>query len=391
MKLQTSLFALLLACCASAYTHGQEAIEVGNASLINSLYQREWVRQDANGGISGRVVLIERSGNTVGSMDNKVVLAKDGVIAYEAKTQNDGTFEFSNVAPGAYALQASGDYTLAAFALHVLPASAEHLASSIDVFATTVGSKVREILAGNIIPADLEVGADDYYRSHSQDPIADERTFNRDHRVLLQNGDLIGRVSRPGWTFAEQDLSGSVAQVVRSGQVVAQAMVTRDGNYRIEGLEPGIYDMVISGSDGFAAFRFQAVSDLEPQENLASASSQAMLVSARLVNTVAADSLNSELIHQSDVYASPMPVDAGIVGLDGDCGMLESGCGTGVAPCCGGGFAGGGGFGGGGGGGGFGGGFGGGGLLGLGGLAGGIVALATSGGGTPPPPTPVAP
>ena len=48
--------------------------------------------------------------------------------------------------------------------------------------------------------------------------------------------------------FAEQDLSGSVAQVVRSGQVVAQAMVTRDGNYRIEGLEPGIYDMVISGS-----------------------------------------------------------------------------------------------------------------------------------------------
>lgn len=389
MKLQTSILALLLACGGWAEMRGDEAAaNQGNGQLINSLYQREWVRLNENGGVSGRVVLIERSGNVTGSMDNKVVLAKDGVVAYETKTLEDGSFEFSNVAPGAYALQASGDYTLAAFALHVLPADSDHLASNIDVFTTTLGSRVREILAGNIIPADLQVGMDDYYRSHEKDPIADDRSFSRDHKVLLQNGDLVGRVSRPGWTFAEQDLSGSIAQVVKNGDVVAQAAVSKDGQYRIEALEPGVYDMVIAGSDGFAAFRFLAVNEVEQDENVASVSSSEVFVAARMVNTVVADSLNSELIHQSDVYASPMPVEAGAIGCEsGDCGIVEPvGMGCGQAPCCGGGFAGGGGFGGGGGG-----GFGGGGLLGIAGVAGGIVALATSGGGTPTTPTPVAP
>ena len=117
-----------------------------------------------------------RSGNTVGSMDNKVVLAKDGVIAYEAKTQNDGTFEFSNVAPGAYALQASGDYTLAAFALHAA-AAAEHLAFvALMCLHNSVEVKSEKFWLATSSPQIWRL-SDDYYRSHSQDPIADERTL----------------------------------------------------------------------------------------------------------------------------------------------------------------------------------------------------------------------
>ena len=116
-----------------------------------------------------------------------------------------------------------------------------------------------------------------------------------------------------------------------------------------------------------------------------------MLVSARLVNTVAAGQLEQRVDSPERCLCFSNASGRRNRWFRWRLRNVGVGLRNWCSPCCGGGFAGGGGFGGGGGGGGFGGGFGGGGLLGLGGLAGGIVALATSGGGTPPPPTPVAP
>jgi uncharacterized membrane protein YgcG len=323
-------------------------------SLINQLHQREWVRLEADGRVHGRVVVIEASDRIAGRIDNKVLLSKEGKIVYETKTGTDGVFEIKGVAPGTYALQTVGDYTFAAFAIHIMPADANHLGSSLDVYASTIGDKARQLIAKATVPSDLEIGEDVYYRSYAKDPIANERRFSKNHQVTLQDGHLVGRVSRPGWSFAEQDLSDSVVRILKSGKIVAQTEVDKDGNYKVEKLEPGIYDLLVAGGDGFAAFMFEAVNPVKDPEAQASLKSDA----GRLVSTnlVASDCLGCELIHQPEMSCCAPPPMATEVVADCGCAPMTGG------GCCGGG--------------GFGGGFGGGGAGGGGGGAGGIAGLA---------------
>lgn len=392
MKIKYLLCGVLLATCTIAQAQSTErATEGGNAEMINRLHQREWVRLHEDGKVYGRVVVIENKGNLSGRIDNSVILSRDGKIVQQTKSGTDGWFELEGVQPGTYALQAAGEYTFATFALHVLPADASHLASSLDVYTTTIGNKVRDLLISSMVPTELQVGKDQYYRSHSPDPIADTRQFNRDHQVKLQDGNLIGRVSRPGWSYNEQDLSGTIAHVLKGGEVVHKAQVDKDGYYKIEGLQPGIYDMVVAGVDGYAAFKFEAVNEYDAQETqVTSNSNDVHLVStaaksAKLVSMVQSDCLNCELVSQTDVFPTAAVSEGAVTGECDTCGVVQS-CGGGGSPCCGGGYAGGGGGGGGGGG------FAGGGMLGLASTAGGVVALATRGGGrTPPPPTIIAP
>ncbi|MBX3422337.1 MAG: hypothetical protein KF752_12360 [Pirellulaceae bacterium] len=387
MNLKYLLCGVLLAAGSSLYAQANERpVAIESVDMINRLHQREWVRLQEDGKIVGRIVVIESPDTLRGRIDNKIVLSRDGKIVFETVSGTDGWFQIEGVDPGSYALQAIGDYTFATFALHILPADAGHLASTLDVYTTTIGNKVRELMVSSMVPADLTVGEDQYYRTHKIDPIATQRQFNRDHQVKLQDGDLIGRVSRPGWSYSEQDLSGSVAHIIKGGEVLDKALVDKDGFYKFADVAPGVYDMLVAGPDGFAAFKFQAVDDdIASEVKQASNQSEVHLVAANAANMVAADTLNTELVHQSDVF--PAASEGVIVGGPCEsCGIVEA-YGAGGSPCSGGGFAGGGGCCGGGGG----GLFAGGGLLGAAGLATGIVALASSGGSTPPPPTVIAP
>ncbi|MEZ6135739.1 MAG: carboxypeptidase-like regulatory domain-containing protein [Pirellulaceae bacterium] len=362
--------------------------------MINLLHQREWVRLDENGKVTGKLFVLSSAGEVEGRIGAKIVVSRDGKAIYETVTDVDGAFELNGLKPGAYALQSRGDYTFAAYALHVLPADSKHLTADLEVYASVIpAARASELLNGSMVPAELAVEEDAYYRDFEKDPLAAQRKFNDSHKVALRDGALVGRVSRPGWTFNEQDLTGTLAQVVRDGIVVSKVAVGKDGYYRVEKLEPGVYDLFVTGDDGFAVLSFEAV---QPAEPVAAVGGGARLVSTQI--GLASDCLSCEMIYQPEVSACSTCggeiVQAPIVN---DCGCPDGGCGCGVgAPIMGGGFggpggfagggyAGGGGFGGAGGGfggaggGGLGGGIGGvGGLLGIAGLATGITALSNN-------------
>jgi hypothetical protein len=345
------------------------------ADLINQLHQREWVRLDAEGNVRGTLMTLAADGSEGGRVGAKIVLSKDGEVLFETKSDVGGEFSISGVEPGTYALQVVGDVTRAAYALHIMPNDEAHLSSDLQVYASVIRKdRANELLTSNLAP-EWEAGQDLYYRSYEADPIADSREFNTSHHVVLRDGNLVGRVSRPGWTFAEQDLTGTVAQIVREGDVVATAAVNRQGFFTVQDLKPGVYDLFVSGDDGYAILAFEAV---EPMEPVASASDGAV----RFVSTqvgMATDCLCCEMVHQPETICCEVVEE--VIEPVCECGTDPCSCGQ-TDPCgspvCGGGFAGhGGGFyGGGGGGGGFGG-IGGGGLLGAAGLAVGIAALAT--------------
>ncbi len=351
---------------------------------INFLHQREWVRLGSDGVIAGKLLVLNSSGQTEGRIGARVVVSRDGQAILETESDVDGSFKLDGLEPGAYAIQCRGDYTFAAYALHVLPSEAAHLSSDLEIYASVIPeARAAELIAGNLVPGDLEVGSDAYYRDFKSDPIAADRQFNNSHRIALRDGALVGRVSRPGWTYAEQDLTGTVAQIVQNGEVIGQSAVAKDGYYEISNVVPGVYDLFVTGDDGFAVLSFEAVAASEP---VATKVGAIHMVSAQI--GMASDCLCCELIEQPEISACstcapPAPIIEEVVMIE-PCGLPVDSCGCGVAPSCGcgygGGFGGGGGgFGGGGfgGGGAGGGGIGGlGGLLGVAGLALGVTALA---------------
>lgn len=376
------LACLLFVAISCNISYAQELKSVVEQSIqasdhINFLHQREWVRLDNNGSIVGKLMVLDDAGQPEGRIGAKVLVSRDGKTIFETKTDIGGAFSLDGLKPGTYAIQCRGDYTFAAYALHVLPADATHLTSDLEVYASVIPEQVAtSLLTGDLVPTELDAGSDTYYRDYQVDPIAAERKFNNSYKVVLRNGTLVGRVSRPGWTFAEQDLSGTVAQIVRDGEVVAKTAVAKDGYYEITNVEPGVYDLFVTGNDGFAVLAFEAVASDEP---VASKLGAVHMVSTQV--GMASDCLCCEMIQQPEITCcepAPQPIIEEVAIAD-PCGVPVDECGCGAAPACGNGYSGGfhrGGFhGGGGGGGGFGGA---GGLLGAAGLAVGIAAIATN-------------
>lgn len=378
----------LLLFAVSCNVYGQEELRsvveqpaATGSQHINFLHQREWVRLNADGSIAGKLSVLSPSGQTEARIGAKVIVSRDGVAVAETTTDERGAFMLAGLKPGTYAIQCRGDYTFAAYALHVLPADASHLTTDLEIYASVIPvDRAAELLAGDLVPADLQAESNVYYRNHAKDPIADERKFNNTHKVVLRDGNLVGRVSRPGWAFGEQDLTGTIAQIVQDGKVIGKTSVNKDGYYEIKNVVPGVYDLFINGDDGFAVLSFEAVAGVEP---LASKAGSIRMVSAQI--GMASDCLCCEMIQAPELNAcstcAPIiapPIVEEIVAVGEPCGLPVDSCGCAPAPVCGGGYAGGfggGGFGGGGGG--FGGGMGGiGGLLGVAGLAVGVAALA---------------
>lgn len=346
-------------------------ISVSAPDFINTLQQREWVSLNAQGLLEGKVTALTPTGELQSLADVTVALMVDGKQVAKATTDANGAFAFAGVAPGTYALVAKSESHFSTYALHVL-ASGKHLQSSMIVYAANMGeAKARELVNENWVRE--EGTSANYYRTHEVDPLADSRKFNDSPRVRLQNGNLVGRVSRPGWVYAEQDLSGNVAQVFQNGEMIGAAAVEKDGHFTIAGLEPGVYDIFCGGDDGIAVVGFQAVAGEASAQRPANAP---VLVAAQVGET---DTINFEMVQPTDAVP-PAYVEEVVIDETEIAGPPMFGGGG-----MGGSFGGGGGLGGGGGGGGAGiGGGGFGGLLGIAGLAVGVAALGNDDNFDPP-------
>ena len=104
-------------------------------------------------------------------------MSRDGQAILETESDVDGSFKLEGLEPGTYAIQCRGEYTFAAYALHVLPSDASHLSSDLEVYASVIPeARATELIASNLVPGDLEVGSDSYYRNFKADPIAGERS-----------------------------------------------------------------------------------------------------------------------------------------------------------------------------------------------------------------------
>ncbi len=330
------------------------------AAFIDSLYVNQWIALNANSGISGKLVGLDSNGNPAPRPAVEVAVVQNGKAVSSTLTDADGAFALQGLVPGTFTFVAKSEFTFATFGLNVLPASSGS-PSSLNVCASTIPyGQAFQIISESWVPSNNVVVGSRF----ETDPLGANREVVTTTKVNLQNGDLVGNVSRAGLPLNEQDLSGNVAHVFQGGRNVAAAPVARNGSFRIKSLPAGVYDLIIVGKNGTAAVGFEAVASEKVSNTQSVASSRFVALQGSV------DSLNIELASTSDLpnleEVPPQPVLGEIVGPPMDMGAPMMG---------GGGFGGGGGGFGGGGGGGIGGG-GLGGLLGIAGLAVGVAALA---------------
>jgi hypothetical protein len=336
------------------------------AVYLNPLCVNQWVGLTANKSINGRLVAFDDTGEVLPRRAVEVSLVQKGKTISQAITDADGEFQFKDIAAGTYNFVAQSDYCFATFGIHVLPAGSGSPTSFAACAATLPATDAKELMKDNWVPSEAAVP-----RFFERDPLVDKRVVANTPRVHLQNGDLLGQVSRPGLPISEQDLTGNVAHIFKAGRSIAAAPIGRDGKFRIASLEAGIYDLVVVGEDGNAVIGFEAVGPKPIASN--QSADVARLVSFQDI----ANTLNIELAaptvigQEAEVVPSPPVQDTA---MDAGFGQPLMGGGFSVP---GGGFPGGAGFGGGAGGGGggiAGGGLGG--LLGIAGLAVGVAAIS---------------
>jgi hypothetical protein len=337
------------------------------ASYLNSLLVNQWISLDAENSISGKLVALDEAGEALPRPAVDVSLVQKGKAISRAVTDADGIFRFSNIEAGSYSFIAQSEYSFAAFGIHVLPKDSGS-PNSFEACVSAVSATIaRELIKENWVPSENQDP-----KFFEKDPIAVSRVVSATSRVLLQDGQLVGQVSRLGVPLSEQDLTGNVAHIFKAGRSVAAAPVGRDGKFRIASLAPGVYDLAVVGEDGTAVIGFEAVGP-KPIASHKAASA------ARFVSVQdAANQITVELADAADVEQQPEEVPS--VPQDTELTDEEFApfMGGGFSSPAGmGGFSGGSGLGGGGGGGaGMGAGGGLGGLLGIAGLAVGAAAIA---------------
>ena len=341
-------FSLGIASSLSA-DEGQKSVKATSSSILNQLFNKQWVCLDMDNSISGSLVHLTDN-DKVPLAGLPVALVRDGEVAHSAISDQKGSFKFENVETGSYSLVTRTNESIAAFSLQVLGAKNTHLNSTVEVrVVRPAGVKVKEILRSQTLPT-YAVRVEK--QEVSKDPLGKSRTFGKSQFVKLDpDGKLSGQL---GSVLSSTDLSEMVVYVLRNGEEVARAKSDSEGKFSINGLRPGVYGFVAAGNSGFAATSFQLVGN---------ETASIGAVGSRFVSVLdACGQMNVEVVPCCEVVTCEQPVKTVVESVvqapivDG-CTVPVDECGAAPSCGCGGGFGGGygGGFGGGGGG-GFGGG-----------------------------------
>ncbi len=188
-------------------------------------------------------------------------------IQHSTTTDGSGKFSLAQVTPGPYSMVVCGADGFAAHGVYVAPSSSRlfvnglrpgFVSPQVPGFRTVLKENLPRAVAAKILG--------------SHDPSFDDVSvaFNRSdsgassqlRQVQLDQGQLRGRI---GNMFGQaQDMRGIMVSIVQNGKRVAEAKVDDRGLFAVPNMQPGVYEFVAVGRQGFAAVRFNAVGDSVP-------------------------------------------------------------------------------------------------------------------------------
>ena len=235
-----------------------DSVEVANDLMSARVHT---ISLNRAGEIEGRIASLNKATTgAAGLADLKIFFVRDGEIAQETKTQEDGSFIVDGLSEGIYSFVATGETGFAAYGVRVVGFDD---ASKINVMEAAAVSP-RFSVVKSILEKNLPAGVADEIIAASRNEGVD-RVVGA-NRVRLQAGQLIGHVL-PMLGDASM-VEGTQVHIIQDDQQVAQVEVGERGNFMVPDLEPGVYDFVAAGPSGFAAVSFQAVEAEEVGESV---------------------------------------------------------------------------------------------------------------------------
>ncbi|WP_164102603.1 carboxypeptidase-like regulatory domain-containing protein [Candidatus Laterigemmans baculatus] len=336
----------------------------------------QWVQPDANGNVyikvfapadpslvdAGRVALFDVTGQPL-----------------PAELNAEGLFVVRNVYPGVYRLsyRSAGSYSARSLTVVAPGQGGRELPSTTSITASSLRPERALSTIARYQPARIDADA---VPREGELPLPEGTPIVPDGYQVVQSpeGGLAGRLFRSGWLAGGMVPAANVnVLVIRSDEVVGQAVTAVDGSFAVPNLSPGVYDLIASGSAGFAATGFELIAPPEAPVDEPLAASKNPFRAASAVMQAGGFPFELQLAPPSTNLLGEESF--GVAGPDG--GLAEDGglapplMDAGFAPggFAGGGFGPGGGFGGGGAG---GGGLGGGGGFGAFAAIGGAIAAA---------------
>lgn len=207
-----------------------------------------------NGGIEGRVTNINGEDGT-GLASLKIYFVRNGEIAKESTTDENGKFHIDNMVEGAYSFVATGESGFAAYGVNVVshaPGAATNIMEAAAVSPRF--SVVKRILTDNLPSQIAQEIIDGASSNITEDMVGS-------NRVKLVNGTLHGNLIP---LFGDiKNIEGTNIHIIRKDEQVAEVQASASGAFSVANLEPGVYDFVAAGPTGIAAVSFQAIEGSE--------------------------------------------------------------------------------------------------------------------------------
>ena len=204
------------------------------------------------GVLEGRVASIDagsRAANGLAGLN--VFFVRDGQVIRQAQTAGDGSFSIGSIAPGPYSFFAAGNAGVAAYGVYV---SSQNNGGAQNILEATTASSnyagIQHLLRSSVPQPVLQSLASATTTSNqgTQIPVAKQ--------IQLVNSRLQGRISS---LYQGQNTAGIQVQLIQNDQPIAQVQTDASGGFSVPDLQPGVYDFVAAGQNGFATGRFEAV------------------------------------------------------------------------------------------------------------------------------------
>lgn len=242
-----------------------EGIPAGNQlpakDVMNS--RGHYLAIDQSGTLTGRLLSLNSSGTeAAGGLTVKVI--KDGSELARTTTDADGIFTATGLTDGTVAMLA---YSADQFLLYAVnlkrvdqagPLAIQDVGMSSAVVSGENAILAKQLVYGSVQPQEwrFQNTTDDNDRSYPQGDTMTPSTSVVHHQVQLgADGSLTGQVNlldpRTGRHRSIQDLT---VHFLKNGVVVGSTQVSPNGEFQMDGLQPGVHGIVSTGQDGVLAF-----------------------------------------------------------------------------------------------------------------------------------------
>ena len=209
---------------------------------LNGTFRQHTISNNADGRITGNVWFVDtESKSKIGLADTKVYFVSEGRVVNQVYTDPDGTFDVKGLENGPYSFIVSNVEGVAVYGVNVVE---DADSSSMEVVVVSKNAEAAQKVI------------DENNGASEQTELADDMV-NGSNVARLVDGQLEGRLHS---VFEGVDMTDASVKIYdSSNNLVGETTANKTGHYVVSDLETGYYELVASGTQGYAAFGFEAV------------------------------------------------------------------------------------------------------------------------------------